>query len=123
MKLLRENTTVAPTGRETFFWISPGLLWMLSAVGTGSILFTPRVASAYEYQFAWLLLLIVFFMAVMIREMGRYSVVTGLTLMEGLQHLPGPRNWALWFIFIPQLFAAAIGIAGLAAVVGSALAS
>jgi len=120
---LRERVPLPPSGWRRCAWYGPGLLWMLSAVGTGSILFTPRVASAYEYQFAWLLLLIVFFMAVMIREMGRYSVVTGLTLMEGLQHLPGPRNWALWFIFIPQLFAAAIGIAGLAAVVGSALAS
>lgn len=51
---------------------------MLSAVGTGSILFTPRVASVYEYQLLWLLLLVVFFMWVMIREMARFSIVTRL---------------------------------------------
>ncbi|MCW8195985.1 divalent metal cation transporter [Proteobacteria bacterium 005FR1] len=96
---------------------------MLSAVGTGSVLFTPRVASVYRYELFWLLLLVVFFMWVMIREMARFSIVSGRTMLEGMHHLPGPRNWAVWLVFVPQLFAAAVGIAGLASVVGSALAS
>ncbi|MEZ5567435.1 MAG: Nramp family divalent metal transporter [Halioglobus sp.] len=120
---LRNRVSKPPSGRGQLTWFGPGLLWMLSAVGTGSILFTPRVASAYEYDFLWLLVLVVFFMAVMIREMGRYSIVTGRTVMEGMHFLPGPRDWALWFIFVPQLLAAAVGIAGLSAVVGSALAA
>ncbi|WP_277345679.1 Nramp family divalent metal transporter [Billgrantia bachuensis] len=81
----------------------------------------PRVASAYEYQLLWILLIVVLFMWVMIREMARYSIVTGQTMLEGMHTLSGPRNWAVWVIFVPQLLAAAIGIAGLAAVVGSAL--
>ncbi|MDO3381601.1 Nramp family divalent metal transporter [Gilvimarinus algae] len=99
------------------------MLWMLSAVGTGSILFTPRVAAAYEYQLLWLLLLVVFFMWVMIREMARYSIVSGQTMLEGMYSLNGPKGWAVWFILIPQLLAACVGIAGLAGVVGSALQS
>lgn len=110
-----------PEGKNRIKWYGPGLLWMLSAVGTGSILFTPRVASAYEYQLLWILLVVVLFMWVMIREMARYSIVTGQTMLEGMHTLSGPRNWAVWVIFVPQLLAAAIGIAGLAAVVGSAL--
>mgnify|MGYP003144949592 CR=1 FL=1 len=96
---------------------------MLSAVGTGSILFTPRVAAVYEYQLFWLLLLVVFFMWIMIREMARFSIVTGKTMLEGMYALGGPKGWAVWFIFIPQLFAAGVGIAGLSGVVGSALQS
>ncbi|MBC52953.1 MAG: hypothetical protein CMQ34_03865 [Gammaproteobacteria bacterium] len=96
---------------------------MLSAVGTGSILFTPRVASAYQYDLLWLLLLVVFFMWVMIREMARFSVVTGHSMLEGMHTLKGPRNWAVWLILLPQLFAATVGIAGLSAIVGSALVS
>ncbi|HEA62839.1 MAG TPA: divalent metal cation transporter, partial [Pseudohongiella sp.] len=72
---------------------------MLSAVGTGSILFTPRVASAYQYDLLWVLLLVVFFMWVMIREMARFSVVTGQSMLEGMHTLSGPRNWAVWTIF------------------------
>lgn len=117
----RDRVPDPPQGGQRFKWYGPGLLWMLSAVGTGSILFTPRVASAYEYQLLWILLVVVLFMWVMIREMARYSIVTGQTMLEGMHTLAGPRNWAVWVIFVPQLLAAAIGIAGLAAVVGSAL--
>lgn len=117
----RDKVPSPPQGRGRFKWYGPGLLWMLSAVGTGSILFTPRVASAYEYQLLWILLVVVLFMWVMIREMARYSIVSGHTMLEGMHSLGGPRDWAVWVIFVPQLFAAGIGIAGLAAVVGSAL--
>ncbi|MGQ4877287.1 Nramp family divalent metal transporter [Billgrantia sp. LNSP4103-1] len=117
----RDRVPDPPKGKGRIKWYGPGLLWMLSAVGTGSILFTPRVASAYEYQLLWVLLIVVLFMWVMIREMARYSIVTGQTMLEGMHTLKGPSNWAVWVIFIPQLLAAAIGIAGLAAVVGSAI--
>ncbi|MDX1574123.1 MAG: Nramp family divalent metal transporter [Methylophaga sp.] len=117
----RKKVPAPPEGRERIKWYGPGLLWMLSAVGTGSILFTPRVASAYEYQLLWILLIVVFFMWIMIREMARYSIVSGRTMLDGIHSLGGPRDWAVWIIFIPQLLAAAVGIAGLSAVVGSAL--
>src|SRR5690606_14043951 len=34
---------------------------------------------------------------------------------------PGPRDWAVWFVLVPQVVAAVAGIAGLASIVGSAL--
>lgn len=101
-------------------WLAPGLLWMVSAVGSGAVLFTPRVAARYQYEFLWLALLVSFLMWVMIHEAARYTVVSGRTLLEGFSVLPGPGNWALWVIFVPQLFAAAVGIAGLSALIGSA---
>lgn len=119
--LLRNWVSQAPEGRAKLRWYGPGLLWMLSAVGTGSILFTPRVASLYQYELLWLMLLVVFLMWVMIREIARFSVVTGYTMLEGMHTLGGPRDWAVWVIYVPQLFAAAVGIAGLCAVVGSTL--
>ena len=121
--LYRGEVAVPPEGRQKLRWYGPGLMWMLSAVGTGSILFTPRVASVYQYELFWLLLLVVFFMWVMIREMARFSIVTGRTVLEGIHTLGGPRGWAVWLIFVPQLLAAAVGIAGLSAVVGSSVQS
>lgn len=121
--LLRSWVSLPPQGWRRFAWYGPGLLWMLSAVGSGSILFTPRVASVYRYDLLWLLLLVVFFMWIMIREMARFSIVTGRSMLDGMNGLPGPRGWAVWLIFLPQLLAAAVGIAGLSAVMGGALAS
>lgn len=119
----RDRIPAPPEGKDRWSWYGPGLLWMLSAVGTGSILFTPRVGSVYGYDLFWLLIIVVFFMWVMIREMARFTIVTGKTILDGMHTLKGPRNWAVWVIFLPQLFAAAVGIAGLSAIVGSALAA
>jgi len=58
-------------------------------------------------------------MWVMIREAGRYTVVSGKTLLDGYNALPGPKGWAVWLIFIPQLAAASVSIAG--ALIGSDL--
>ncbi len=121
--LFRRTSPEAPESGARLKWYGPGLLWMLSAVGTGSILFTPRVAAVYEYQLFWLLVLVVFFMWVMIREMARFSIASGNTMLEGMYTLGGPKGWAVWFIFLPQLLAASVGIAGLSGVVGSALQS
>lgn len=96
---------------------------MVSAVGTGSVLFTPRVASLYQYTLLWLIPSVCALMWVMIREAGRYSIVTGRTVLEGFEQLPGPHNWAVWLTFVPQLVAAVAGIGGLASLVGSALSS
>lgn len=95
----------------------------MSAVGSGSVLFTPRVGSEYGYAFLWLLWGIALLMWVMIREAGRFTVATGRTLLDGFSTLPGPRNWALWAVFVPQLLAAVAGVGGLAALVGSTLAA
>lgn len=117
---LRIRPPNAPRGRELLPWVGPGILWMISAVGTGSVLFTPRVASQYEYTLLWVLIGVCGLMWVMIREAARYTVVTGMSLLDGFDHLPGPGHWAVWSVFVPQILAAVAGIAGLASIVGSA---
>ena len=119
---LRTRVTEPPRGRDRIRWWGPGLLWAMSSVGSGSVLFTPRVGSEYGYELLWLLLGVAFLMWVMIREAGRFAVLTGRTLLDGFRTLPGPRNWALWVVFVPQLLAAVVGVGGLSALVGSALA-
>lgn len=112
-----------PRGSDRLRWWGPGLLWAMSAVGSGSVLFTPRVGSEYRYELIWLLWLVAALMWVMIREAGRFTVATGRTLLDGFSTLPGPRHWALWIVFVPQLLAAVAGVGGLSALVGSALSS
>lgn len=94
---------------------------MVASVGSGSVLFTPRVGSRYGYEFLWMALIFMFFMWVMIREVGRYTVVTGKTIFEGYRDISGSTNWPLYFILIPQILAAVVTIAGIAALAGSAL--
>ncbi|ROO60202.1 natural resistance-associated macrophage protein [Micromonospora sp. Llam0] len=118
---LRQQPTPIPSGRGQLRWYGPGLLWMVSSVGSGSVLFTPRIGARYGYELLWLALVVTVLMWIMIREAGRYSVATGRTLLDGFRDVPGPANWAIWVIFVPQVVAGVVTIAGIAALVGSAL--
>lgn len=118
---LRPHARPVPRGWKQASWYAPALLWAVSAIGSGSVLFTPRVSARYEYALLWVAAVTCIFMWVLIREAARYSIVTGRTMLDGFSHIEGPKNWALWIIFIPQLAAAMVGVGGLAALVGSAL--
>ena len=87
---------------------------MVSAAGSGELLFTPRVGALYGYQLLWMLLIAVSFKWFINREIGRFAVCTGRNLVAGFTQLPGPRLWAVWLILVPQLFVAVTAIAGLA---------
>ena len=121
MKEQRKQSPAPPKGKERLKWYGPGLMWMISSVGSGSVLFTPRVGSRYGFEFLWVALIIIFLMWIMIREVGRYSVVTGKTIFDGFKGVSGKTQWPIWLIFLPQLLAAVVTISGIAALTGSAL--
>ncbi|MBD2459750.1 Nramp family divalent metal transporter [Oscillatoria sp. FACHB-1407] len=110
-----------PKGWQRFLWLGPSFLWMLSAAGSGELLFTPRVAALYGYSLLWALLAAVALKWFINREVGRFTVCTGATILEGFKQLPGPRNWAIWLILIPQAFVAVATIAGLTGAAATAL--
>lgn len=111
----------APTGWARLTWLGPGFLWMVSAAGSGELLFTPRVAAQYGYTLLWAVLAAVILKWFINREVGRFAVCTGATVLDGYKKLPGPKNWAVWLIVLPQLVVAAASIAGLAASAATAL--
>lgn len=120
---LRKYVRSPPAGFGRLAWYAPAILWSVSAIGSGSVLFTPRIAARYEYALLWIALVTCLLMWSLIRESARYTIITGRTMLDGFGRLPGPKGWALWVIFLPQLAAAAVGVAGLSALVGSAFAA
>lgn len=44
-----EGVPKPPRGWQRFKWLGPSFLWMLSAAGSGELLFTPRVAALYPH--------------------------------------------------------------------------
>jgi Mn2+/Fe2+ NRAMP family transporter len=111
----------APTGWDRLKWLGPGFLWMLSSAGSGELLFTPRIASLYGYALLWALLLAVALKWFINREVGRFAVCTGATVLEGFKELPGPRHWAVWLILVPQVFVAISTVAGMSGAAATAL--
>jgi len=114
------SITKAPKGRERFKWLGPAFIWMLSAAGSGELLFTPRIASQYGYTLIWALLIAVAMKWFINREIGRYTVCTGATFFRGLATLQNNR-WMLWLIIVPQLVVAVATIAGLAGAAATAI--
>jgi Mn2+/Fe2+ NRAMP family transporter len=94
---------------------------MVAAAGSGELLFTPRVAAQYGYTLLWALLAAVALKWFINREVGRYAVCTGASIIDGFGRLPGPRSWAVWVILVPQLVVAADSVAGLAGSAATAL--
>ncbi|KAB2903091.1 MAG: divalent metal cation transporter, partial [Kofleriaceae bacterium] len=94
---------------------------MLSAAGSGELLFTPRVAALYGYALVWALVAAVALKWCVNREIGRFTVCTGATILDGFSRLPGPRMWALWAILVPQLVVAVATVAGMAGAAATAL--
>jgi Mn2+/Fe2+ NRAMP family transporter len=112
---------VPPRGWRRLFWIGPGFLWMVSAAGSGELLFTPRIGAIYGYSLLWALILAVLLKWFINREIGRYAVCTGNSILQGFASLPGPGNWAVWIIVLPQLLVAISAIAGMAGAAATAL--
>jgi len=73
-----------PEGWERFKWLGPSFLWMLSAAGSGELLFTPRIAALYGYSLLWALLATVILKWFINNEVGGFSICTGATILEFL---------------------------------------
>lgn len=114
-----ERVPQPPTGFGHVRWLGPGILWMVSAAGSGELLFTPRVGSLYGYALLWALILAVTLKWFINREVGRYTVCTGETILKGFTRLGG--RWPLWLILVPQLFVAVATVAGLGGTGATAL--
>jgi Mn2+/Fe2+ NRAMP family transporter len=120
----QESITIADppkSFKEKLKWLGPGFLWMVSAAGSGELLFTPRVGALYGYTLIWAMIAAVILKWFINREIGRYTVCTGKTIIDGFGQLPGPKNWAIYLILIPQLLVAVATIAGLAGSSATAL--
>ena len=104
-----------PKGRERLKWLGPAFLWMLSAAGSGELLFTPRIAAQYGYTLIWAMVLAVCMKWFINREIGRYTVCTGASFFVGLSSISKNSHWLLWLILIPQVVVAVSIIAGLPA--------
>ena len=110
-----------PSGKAVLKWLGPGFLWMVSAAGSGELLFTPRIGSLYGYSLLWALFAAVILKFFINREIGRFAVCSGSSILDGFAALKTPGNFILWIILLPQLLVAVSAIAGLAGGAATAL--
>ena len=97
--------------------LGPGLIIAGSIVGSGELIATTRTGAESGFSLLWLILIGCVIKVFVQVELGRFTVANGITTMEGLDSLPGPRlrvNWVIWFWLVMFI----VSIAQLGGIVG-----
>lgn len=117
--------------------LGPGMIIAGSIVGSGELIGATLTGSRSGYWLLWLILVGCIIKVFVQVEFGRFSICTGLSTMDGLNQIPGPRipipfsrgpngrvvlgSWIIWYWAL--MFAASIGqLGGIVGLVGQSLA-
>jgi manganese transport protein len=79
--------------------IGPGMVLAASIVGSGELIATTTLGAQVGFAALWIILISCAIKPVVQGELGRYTIATGHTGLEGLNRVPGPRfrvNWVVW---------------------------
>lgn len=79
--------------------IGPGMILAASIVGSGELIATTTLGAEVGYAALWVILLSCALKPAIQAEIGRHSIATGATGLDGFNHVPGPRfkvNWIVW---------------------------
>lgn len=102
--------------------LGPGLIISAVIVGSGELIVTPKLGAAQGFHLLWFIILGCFIKVFVQIELGRFAVSKGLTTLEAMNLMPGPRfkvSWLLWLwllMYIALIFQVAGMIGGLASV-------
>ena len=106
--------------------IGPGLLLTAAIVGTGELIATTRLGAEVGFVMLWAILFSCVVKTIVQAVWGRYTIATGETGLQALDHFPGPRllnvNWVVWIwglIIVLSLTLIGAMYAGLAQVMAS----
>ena len=90
--------------------LGPGLIITACIVGSGELIATPKVGAEYGFSLLWFIIAGCMIKVLVQVELGRYAISKGMTTLEAMDSMPGPRfivSWLVWcwlFMFIGILF-------------------
>src|SRR5687767_12379124 len=79
--------------------IGPGMVLAASIVGSGELIATTTLGAQVGFTALWIILISCAIKPVVQGELGRYTIATGHTGLEGFNRMPGPRlgvSWLVW---------------------------
>jgi len=79
--------------------IGPGIVLAASIVGSGEVIATTTLGAQVGFAALWIVLVSCAIKPVVQGELGRYTIVTGQTGLEGFNRVPGPRLGASWLVW------------------------
>jgi len=98
--LSAEAAEAPPTSiAATLGRIGPGMVLAASIVGSGELIATTTLGAQTGFAVLWMILLSCAIKPVVQAELGRYTIATGRTGLEGFDALPGPRPGLRWIVW------------------------
>jgi manganese transport protein len=79
--------------------IGPGIVLASCVVGSGELIATTTLGAQVGFAALWIVLVSCAIKPVVQAELGRYTIVTGRTGLEGFNGVPGPRLGAGWLVW------------------------
>lgn len=106
--------------------LGPGLIITASIVGSGELIVTPKLGASFGFTLIWFIILGCLLKVFIQIELGRFTLARGLTTLETMNLVPGPRvvvSWLLWLwlvMFAAMIFQIAGMVGGVASVLSMA---
>lgn len=124
-------TTQAPCAAPTHWLgiarqLGPGLIISAVIVGSGELIVTPKLGASVGFSLLWFIIIGCFLKVFVQIELGRFAIARGMTTLEAMNSVPGPRwivSWLIWIwllMYIALVFQVAGMVGGLASVVSLA---
>jgi manganese transport protein len=97
--LTREAIETPPLLSSALGRIGPGMVLAAAIVGSGELIATTTLGAQVGYAVLWIILVSCAIKPVVQGELGRYTIATGHTGLEGFNRIPGPRLFVNWFVW------------------------
>jgi len=105
------SITPAPENfRQKLKYLGPGFILSASVVGSGELIATTSLGAKAGFVTLWVILVSCLVKIVLQLEFGRQSITRGITAMNLMNELPGPRygkrkvSWAVWSWLVLWIF-------------------
>ena len=89
-------------------YLGPGFILSASIVGSGELIATTALGAEIGFIGLWIILLSCTIKVALQLQFGRYVILTGKTVMDSFNRLPGPSirgvNWSIWLWLAAQPF-------------------
>ncbi|HKZ38486.1 MAG TPA: Nramp family divalent metal transporter, partial [Chryseolinea sp.] len=84
-------------------FLGPGFILSASIVGSGELIATTVLGAKAGFAALWIIIVSCLVKVAVQLEFGKHTILTGETVMQAFNKLPGPclgrGRWAVWIIF------------------------
>ena len=95
--------------------LGPGLIISAVIVGSGELIVTPKLGATVGFDMLWFIILGCFIKVFVQIELGRFAISNGMTTLQAMNSIPGPRfivSWLVW-LWLLMYFALIFQVAGM----------